>query len=71
MISQMINHGLEIKVLDDGLQAEHWLRLMMIMMMMMMMMIIIIIKALFIDGNHVITNDFQWDIIWTIICKKR
>ncbi len=32
--------------------------------------IIIIIKALFIDGNHFITNHFQWAIIWKGIYKK-
>ncbi len=28
-------------------------------------------KALFIDDNHVITNDFQWAIIWKVIYKKK
>ncbi len=47
---------------DGGNQNDE---MMMILMMMMMM-----IKALFINGNHVVTNDFQWTIIWKGIYKK-
>ncbi len=33
--------------------------------------IIVTITALFVDGNHVITNDFQWAIMYKIHLQKR